>query len=171
MEKKTREKLIDAARQCLVEEGHGACSVKMIATRAGVNHGLVHHYFGSKENLWLELIRREVQEIRELMQIPAAGFIDQFLVPEFLRHPDRMRLVIEFLALSKQYPSVLAEIREVFLLRRGQMQKMLGNQDPSDGLLVVSAFFGMAVQVHLDASLPVETAARKLLRLLGEEKQ
>ena len=45
------EKLIAAAADLLGEVGPRAMSVRMVAERAGVNHGLVHHYFGSKEGL------------------------------------------------------------------------------------------------------------------------
>lgn len=47
----TEEKLIGAASELLAEVGPRAASVRAIATRAGVNHGLVHHYFGSKDAL------------------------------------------------------------------------------------------------------------------------
>jgi AcrR family transcriptional regulator len=43
--------LIDAATGLFAERGPSAVTVRMIAERAGVNHGLVHHYFGSKQGL------------------------------------------------------------------------------------------------------------------------
>ena len=45
------EKLIAAAGEMLAEVGPRALSVRAVAQRAGVNHGLVHHYFGSKDAL------------------------------------------------------------------------------------------------------------------------
>lgn len=45
------EKLVAAACDLLAEVGPRAASVRAIASRAGVNHGLVHHYFGSKDAL------------------------------------------------------------------------------------------------------------------------
>jgi AcrR family transcriptional regulator len=44
------EALVDAAGQLILERGV-TMSVRDIARRAGVNHGLVHTYFGSKEAL------------------------------------------------------------------------------------------------------------------------
>ena len=43
--------LIDAAAQLFSEHGMRGVSVRAIATRANVNHGLVHYYFGSKAGL------------------------------------------------------------------------------------------------------------------------
>ena len=56
------EKLIVAARDLLAEVGPRATSVRSVAARAGVNHGLVHHYFGSKEALLREGMKRLVHE-------------------------------------------------------------------------------------------------------------
>ncbi len=45
--------LVQAAGEILAEVGPHAMSVRDVARRAGVNHGQVHHYFGSKEALSL----------------------------------------------------------------------------------------------------------------------
>ena len=54
----TQERLVQAARQCLLERGHQACSVKVIAGQAGGNHGLVHHYFGGRTEVFIGLVER-----------------------------------------------------------------------------------------------------------------
>jgi AcrR family transcriptional regulator len=43
--------LIDSAARLLEQQGPRSVTVKAIAEQAGVNHGYVHHYFGSKEAL------------------------------------------------------------------------------------------------------------------------
>ena len=43
--------LIEAATQLFDRRNPGSVSVREIARLAGVNHGLVHHYFGSKQAL------------------------------------------------------------------------------------------------------------------------
>ena len=48
--RRTREKLIDAARGALIE-GAGAAEITDIANRAGVSAGLAYHHFGSKDGL------------------------------------------------------------------------------------------------------------------------
>ena len=48
--RRTREKLIDAARDALIE-GAGAAEITDIANRAGVSAGLAYHHFGSKDGL------------------------------------------------------------------------------------------------------------------------
>ena len=56
------EKLIRAAGELLSEVGPRAASVRAVATRAGVNHGLIHHYFGSKESLLRAAMTRLVED-------------------------------------------------------------------------------------------------------------
>lgn len=58
----TEEKLIAATAQLLGEVGPRALSVRAIAERAGVNHGLVHHYFGGKDALLQVAMERLVHE-------------------------------------------------------------------------------------------------------------
>ena len=57
MSEETIKKLLEGAQKCLVREGFRKTSVKAIAHYAGVNHGLVHHYFGSKEELLAALVQ------------------------------------------------------------------------------------------------------------------
>jgi AcrR family transcriptional regulator len=43
--------LVEAATELFSTRGPSRVTVREIAERAGVNHGLVHHYFGSKQAL------------------------------------------------------------------------------------------------------------------------
>ena len=45
------EALIAAARELFAERGPSAASLRDVARRAGVNHGLIHHYIGSRDDL------------------------------------------------------------------------------------------------------------------------
>jgi TetR/AcrR family transcriptional regulator, repressor for neighboring sulfatase len=53
-----KEALFNAAAYCFAEHGISNTSVREIATRAQVNHGLVHRHFGSKDELLKALLRR-----------------------------------------------------------------------------------------------------------------
>jgi AcrR family transcriptional regulator len=163
----TQERLVQAARQCLLERGHQACSVKVIAGQAGVNHGLVHHYFGSKEQLWLAVLRREAEQLRAQLTQAPERFMDDFFVPALVRHPDRMRLFMEFLALARTYPAVAQGLREQFRLNRAALQRQLGLEDPAVVTLAFAALFGLAIQAGLDPELKVEPAAALLLERLA----
>jgi AcrR family transcriptional regulator len=50
--------LLDAAERLLVEVGHAGITTRRLAEEAGVNHGLVHYYFGSNESLLVRALER-----------------------------------------------------------------------------------------------------------------
>ncbi len=52
------EALLDAAERLLVEVGYAGISTRRLAAEAGVNHGLVHYYFGSLEQLLVQVLER-----------------------------------------------------------------------------------------------------------------
>jgi len=50
--------LLDAAERLLVEQGYGAITTRKLADQAGINHGLVHYYFGSMEEVMVQVLER-----------------------------------------------------------------------------------------------------------------
>lgn len=162
----SRGRLLRAARTCLLKHGHGACSVKTIAAEAGVNHGLVHHYFGSKEGLWAEVVKGEAEGIRTSLAGHPGTFMEGFFGPQLLRHPERMRLAVEFLGLARALPQVREALREHFRINREVLRRHLGIEREATAVLVLAALFGLVVHGGLDPELPLEEAAQELLRLL-----
>ena len=73
--------LLDAAEKLLVEVGYAAITTRKVAERAGVNHGLVHYYFGSMEDLLLRVVERFTDaliERQKLMYAAPTPFIDKW---------------------------------------------------------------------------------------------
>ncbi len=62
----TRLKILDAARQMLVEHGAGGTSTRSVAEEAGVPLSLVHYHFGGKQGLLVAVLERQ----RELFAEP-----------------------------------------------------------------------------------------------------
>jgi AcrR family transcriptional regulator len=65
----TREAILTAAREAFAERGYDAASIRAIATRAGVDPALVHHYFGTKEQLFLAAMRLPISPVEVLRVI------------------------------------------------------------------------------------------------------
>lgn len=83
----TREAILAAAREAFAERGFDGASIRAIATSAGVDPALVHHYFGTKEQLFQATIDIPFDP-RELLPQIAAGGVDgagERLVATFLR--------------------------------------------------------------------------------------
>ena len=60
----TRDKLIEAAIECMANYGPAGASIERITRSAGVSRGLVGHHFGGKQRLLLEAFQRLADEMR-----------------------------------------------------------------------------------------------------------
>jgi AcrR family transcriptional regulator len=77
----TMEGFLDAAERLLVTEGYAGVSVRRLAEQAGANHGLVHYYFGSMEELFLRVLERFTDRLlarHRAMYAADAPFIEKW---------------------------------------------------------------------------------------------
>lgn len=84
-----RRAILDAAARAFAERGYARATLRDIATRAGVTHGLVLRHFGSKENLFLAAVpgTRGVEHLAQDSGEPlAARIAGQFV--RRLEHPE-----------------------------------------------------------------------------------
>lgn len=61
----TRQRILDAARSCLLEVGYANFSTRRVAETAGVRVGHIHYHFGSKSNLVLSMLGEENERLLE----------------------------------------------------------------------------------------------------------
>ncbi|MHB8576725.1 MAG: TetR/AcrR family transcriptional regulator [Dehalococcoidia bacterium] len=70
---------LDAAERLLLREGATAITTRRLAEEAGANHGLVHYYFGSMEQLLLRVLERFTERLtqrqRAMYEAPDLPFI------------------------------------------------------------------------------------------------
>jgi AcrR family transcriptional regulator len=56
----TRASILEAARNAFAEKGFDRASIRAVAADAGVDAALVHHYFGTKEKLFLAVMNAPI---------------------------------------------------------------------------------------------------------------
>jgi AcrR family transcriptional regulator len=61
----TRGKLIEAAMECLLTEGHANLSTRKVAERAGVPLSQIHYHFGGRQGLVLGLLEHQNRQLLE----------------------------------------------------------------------------------------------------------
>jgi TetR/AcrR family fatty acid metabolism transcriptional regulator len=122
-----REEILQAAVRVFAQKGYHACRVSDIAAEAGVAHGLLYHYFRSKEEVLEEIFRAtwsdllaEVARIEErggpaLEQLRAVA---AFYLGSWLRAPDLIRVLVREVARSPEVGRRVDEIGAVFLAIR-----------------------------------------------------
>jgi AcrR family transcriptional regulator len=84
----TPEQILDAARTLFAERGYQGTSMRAVAAEAEVNAALVHHYFGTKEQLFVTALRMPLNPAEVVTTLLAAGPREEFaqrLVRFFIR--------------------------------------------------------------------------------------
>jgi AcrR family transcriptional regulator len=94
---------LDAAERLLVREGASGISTRQLAKEAGQNHGLVHYYFGSVDELLLQALERFTNRILERQRL---------LYETDAPFAEKWRTAIGFIEedLASGYPKVWAEL-------------------------------------------------------------
>ena len=119
--KDPRTALLDAAERLLVREGYAAISTRAVAGEARVNHGLVHYYFGSVDNLLLETLKRATSGLHERQRAMYAGdepFIEKWRrAMGYLTGEDQdsgyAKLWMELQAMSWNNPEMREHLAEI----------------------------------------------------------
>ena len=111
---------LDAAERLLVREGAAGISTRQLATEAGQNHGLVHYYFGSVDELLLQTLERFTGRILERQRAlygseapfaekwrAAMGYVDEDLEAGY------PKVWAELEALAWNHPEMRARLNKV----------------------------------------------------------
>lgn len=73
---KTKLDIIKAARRLFAKRGISAVSIRDIGKAAGVSHGLVQQYFGTRKRMIAAIIQNEVEEFGKRIPTTEAGKTD-----------------------------------------------------------------------------------------------
>jgi AcrR family transcriptional regulator len=63
----TRQKVIEAAIQCILEQGFYRASSNAIAETAGLSWGVIQYYFGSREGLMLAVLEEGNRRLKDIV--------------------------------------------------------------------------------------------------------
>jgi AcrR family transcriptional regulator len=126
----TRERLLAAARSAFASAGFHGASVDEIASRAGFSTGALYSNFDGKEDLFLVLMEREIDEhareiaaavnVRHSITDRATGGAQQWMTM-IEREPELLLLFMEFWA----YGVRDAEVRPKVAARFAQVRRLL----------------------------------------------
>ena len=126
----TRVALLDAAEQLLIEEGYAAVTSRRVASRAGLKPQLVHYYFRTMDDLFLEVFRRRAEMGLE-RQAEALGSAQPLrALWEFSNERGGAALALEFAALARHRPEIRSSVgayAEQFRIR--QLASLTGALD------------------------------------------
>jgi AcrR family transcriptional regulator len=107
---KTRVQLLDAAEQLLLEEGYAAVTSRRVGAKAGLKPQLVHYYFRTMDDLFLEVFRRRADENLAHFERAVAADTSLRTLWRLNADPRGAAFMTEFVALANHRKSMRTEI-------------------------------------------------------------
>jgi AcrR family transcriptional regulator len=153
--------LLDAAERLLVDVGYAGITTRRLAEEAGLNHGLVHYYFGSIENLLIRTLERFTERLidrQRAMYAADVPFIEKwrtamrYLVEEDVRY-EKVWLELQALgwnheALRERLSAIDGEWRAVLTEAFAEPHRELGLDIPLEALVSLVATFNIGIIVE-----------------------
>jgi AcrR family transcriptional regulator len=159
------QRIVEAMRSSVARRGIAGSTFEHVAREAGVSRGLLHYYFGTKEALLVEVVRRDTEHRIARMDEPLgnAGSVDELLgilvadlEDSIQNDPGFWVLLFDLFTAGRRNPEIQHEVGELFnrtrdhvadILRAKQAEGVISpRQDVS---AVVALLFAMADGIAL----------------------
>ena len=185
------QRIVAAMRASVGKRGAAGSTFDVVAREAGVSRGLLHYYFGSKERLLVEVVRRDcdarIASLEE--QLERASSIDEIVgalvasLEAFVEdEPGTQAVLWEMVSASRHSEEIRAELAELYRRWRSHLAEVLRSKEragvvtlDADPESVASLLFalgdGLGLQLAADSGwsgdAPLELGVRTARRLLG----
>jgi AcrR family transcriptional regulator len=107
---KNRGVLLDAAEELMLEDGYAAVTSRRVADRAGLKPQLVHYYFRTMDEMFIEVFRRRATQGLEAQARALDSPQPLWALWDFGTDPAATRLTMEFMGLANHRKALRAEI-------------------------------------------------------------
>jgi AcrR family transcriptional regulator len=187
-------RIVDAMRASVAERGTAGSTFDQVARAAGVSRGLLHYYFGTKERLLVEVVRRDCDVRMAALDaaLAQAQTADDFIailvasLEDVVRHdPGFVTLLFELFVLSRRHEDIAAEFSELLSRPRAQVATLLRAKEAAGVLhlgadpdAVVDVLFSLADGIWLrmlaeqrDFAPTIDAAVKCVRALLDDVHQ
>jgi AcrR family transcriptional regulator len=136
-------RIVEAMRASVGLRGAAGSTFDHVAQEAGVSRGLLHYYFGSKERLLVEVVRRdsEMRMQRLEQHLAGADSIDAIVdvlvrqLEDYVADDSNAHAIIhELFSVSRRKDEVRGELAELYRKTRGQVAEVLRAKE-ADGVV------------------------------------
>ena len=127
------QRIIEAMRSSVGARGAAASTFDHVAREAGVSRGLLHYYFGTKEQLLVEVVRHDCEIRIEAMdaRIARAETVDEIVealvagLEDFIGGEPTLAVIYEMLSASRRSDDIRAELAELYRRWRAHLAESL----------------------------------------------
>ena len=172
------QRIVNAMRDSVAKRGAAGSTFEHVAREAGVSRGLLHYYFGTKERLLVEVVRRdtEIRVARLDEPLAKAKTVDDVLdvlvasLTDLIENePAFFLLLYELFSAGRRNPDIQREVGQLFDRTRSHVAEVLEAKE-SEGVLslrydaeaIVSYLFavgdGFALQALSDPGRDISAA-------------
>jgi AcrR family transcriptional regulator len=128
------QRIVDAMRDSVARRGAAGSTFEHVAREAGVSRGLLHYYFGTKERLLIEVVRRDsdlrIERLDEMLEeATTADAVLDVLVKSLTdlidNDPGFFLLLYELFSAGRRKPEIQHEVGQLFEATRSHVAKVL----------------------------------------------
>jgi AcrR family transcriptional regulator len=137
------QRIVDAMRESVAKRGAAGSTFEQVAREAGVSRGLLHYYFGTKERLLVEVVRRDTELRVERLdgRLAPAKTVDNVVgalvtsLTDMIEHePGFFLLLYELFSAGRRNPDIQREVGQLFEKTRSHVAEVLRSKD-EEGVL------------------------------------
>jgi len=128
------QRIIAAMRASVGSRGAAASTFDHVAREAGVSRGLLHYYFGTKERLLVEVVRRDCDIRMDILDAAlshvrtAEDFVDALVrsLEDVLENdPDFYALLFEITTMARRNDEIAGELSDLYRRTRRHVADLL----------------------------------------------
>jgi AcrR family transcriptional regulator len=137
------QRIVDAMRDSVARRGAAGSTFEHVAREAGVSRGLLHYYFGTKERLLVEVVRRDTQlrvdrlderlapakDVDDVLEALIASLTDMIE-----NEPSFFLLLFELFSAGRRNPDIQREVGQLFEKTRSHVADVLRSKE-EEGVL------------------------------------
>jgi AcrR family transcriptional regulator len=159
------QRIVEAMRASVARRGATGSTFDHVAREAGVSRGLLHYYFGTKERLLAEVVRRDCDLRMRVLdeQLAGAGNADEIVealvasLKGLVRdEPELIVVLFELFTLGRRNDEIAAEFAETLRRTRAHVAGLLEDKQAegavtlrAEPLAVADVLFAMADGIAL----------------------
>jgi len=137
------ERIVDAMRACVASRGIAGATFEHVSREAGVSRGLLHYYFGTKERLLIEVLRKDSETRFAMLGEPlgAAASADEVIAVLVSGAEDVLQsdpgfyvILFELFTAGRQNPDIQAELAALYRQSQKHVADILRDKE-AEGVL------------------------------------
>ena len=173
----TRNALLDAAQELMLDEGYAAVTTRRIATKAGVNSALVYYYFDSLDGLFIALVQRGAEHSMRRLTQALASEQPLWAMWDLIHDPSGSAMTMELMALANHRKAISTELaKHAQAYRRAQIERLSGvlerygldlAQWPPAAVIV--SMFGISMLLSLEEAMGLDVGHAETEALVEEQ--